>query len=137
MKKTVLFLAAVLVCVFIAGCGVNNRRSTASPGNGDSDSGIVGVWETKYYEDSYFNPSLTLREDNTFTFRVNLLEGFGNIDGTYEVKDSRIYCEVEKRDFGGFVGDDIDEFVFLIENGELIYESSYIGMTNNGDHFVR
>ncbi len=83
------------------------------------------------------NVLLLNTQHNTFTLTVNLLEGYGTIIGTYVPLDNYIVFEVEDRDFGGFIGEDVDYFsMLLLPNGNLEYSGLQIGMIVDGTLFL-
>ncbi|MBQ6066342.1 MAG: dockerin type I repeat-containing protein [Clostridia bacterium] len=108
-------------------------------GGDDHSEDVLGVWcnynSLVSYQDFY--PKITFNGDHSFSFRVNLYAGMSDVKGTYEVKENRIYCTVKERNFSGFAGDTVNEFVFKINDNELIYEGETIGMTETGDAFKK
>jgi len=100
---------------------------------------ILGKWFS-YEPDSHPNentPTLTLNEDGTFHFYVNLLEGMGSVEGSYEIYGDYIECSVASMDFRGFLGDDVTSFALSIGENTLIYNGDPIGDTNPGAVFRR
>ena len=99
---------------------------------------VFGVWreyDGALAPDGY--PTLTLNKDYTFRFVANLLEGMGNITGSYTIYEDIIHCYVSYRDFMGFTGDTLTELVFRVNGSELIYMSDYLGWTEPGASFKR
>ena len=102
----------------------------------DSVKQLFGVWQQQDSALSpMYYPTLTLNEDHTFHFVANLLEGTGNITGTFAIKENKIHCYVSERDFMGFAGDTLTELVFRVTGSELIYESDNLGWTEPGASF--
>jgi hypothetical protein len=66
----------------------------------------------------------------------------GNVHGTYELQGGGEYrFRVTNRDFSGFIGDDVEEFVMVVSGDALIYSSdssdSGIGVTGKGSVFFK
>ncbi|WP_195276766.1 hypothetical protein [Anaerotruncus rubiinfantis] len=111
-------------------------------------SAVAGkyVSEPEGVDEQYW-PTLTLREDGTFLFRVNLFAGMGRIEGSYlfHEADKTITLQVESRNFeGGVMGETMNEFYFDVASDEsLMYrgnddpELEPIGVTNPYDLFKR
>jgi len=103
----------------------------------------AGISENKYfieqqneYAGSGYEPELTLHPDGTFMFLVNLFAGMANVYGTYELNGDVYTFHVSERNFGGFAGDDVDEFKMMISGDRLIYlNDDMIGVTNTGSVF--
>jgi hypothetical protein len=61
--------------------------------------------------DDYEVATIMLSPDFTFEMTVNLLEGFGRVDGTYTIKNGIITCNlVNKNDLTGFTGQELETF---------------------------
>ena len=56
---------------------------------------------------------LNMYAENKFMMKVNLCAGIGTLHGTYAEETGRYLMAVQRRDFSGFAGDDIQEFAFL------------------------
>ena len=105
---------------------------------GDPGGDVSGVWrEVDSGAVQEYCPTITLNDDHSFHFSVNLLEGMGNVEGTYEINGDKVCCYVDSRDFSGFVGDTLTELVFGINGNELVYESGDIGITMPGASFQK
>ncbi len=157
MKKALILILACLTVLAAVGCvkvsSEAPRSSESEETNAAAQSGgnepaetqpepqneIVGVWicdKTGYTSPEYY-PKIVFKADQTFEFTVNLYEGMGLSKGTYEITVDTVRCSVQSKNFSGFTGDKLTEYVFRIESGSLIYESTMIGMTDNGDRFDR
>ena len=79
---------------------------------------------------------ITFYPDGTFSMVANLYEGLGNVYGTYTVLDDRLSCVVDSRDFGGFVGDDVQEFEMIFAGDNLQYSGSQIGTCVDGSIYT-
>ena len=92
-------------------------------------SAVAGkyVSEPEGVDEQYW-PTLTLREDGTFLFRVNLFAGMGRIEGSYlfHEADKTITLQVESRNFeGGVMGETMNEFYFDVASDEsLMYRGN-------------
>jgi len=149
---------ALLLCLLLTlfGCGqpaaepttANAMQATTPPAApttagpesqaGNPAPSILGEWYS--YAESHpdeYAPVLTLNEDGTYHFLVNLLEGMGSVTGTYEVHGGVIECTVASKDFWGFLGDDITSFEFSIDESTLIYNGNSIGDTGPASVFER
>lgn len=89
-------------------------------------------------------PTLSLREDQTCCFTVNLLTHMGHMEGSYTVQGSSLEIIVDEVDFDGFIGDDVRELRFdlggegiMLYRGSASDEEQVIGMTNPYDIFKR
>ena len=126
MKRRIICLAFVFVLLFNAFAFTGCKKTS-----------VVGKWYCEFTGVEESDPQITFSAFKTFTFRVNLYEGMGVTKGTYRVKGDRVYCSVKSIDFSGFAGDDVYEYVFRFENGDLIYEGEPVGATYSGSRFVR
>ena len=114
---------------------------TTAPKSGPTSpaSEILGKWYA-YDEGSYpdeYAPALTFKDDGTYHFLVNLLEGMGSMTGTYEVRDGVIKCAVTDKDFYGFRGDDITAFELSIGKSTLVYHGAAFGTNESETSFER
>lgn len=95
-----------------------------SPGYGEDSVSPGGAHRyvnfRQGYADEYLS-NIILRDDGTFTFNINLLERMGYLSGSYVMDGSMLRLIVSERDFLGYTGDDIDEFIFTIDEDTLIY----------------
>jgi len=144
-----MFVAVVVMAVFfMAGCTTNtileqnnntdrtnsqqNNTDQNNQNNQDNDTvkDVTGRWifrENDSAKLEHYNV-LILKEDMTFELVVNLYEGMGNINGTYSRNGDKIECKVSSRDFYGFLGDEVEQFAFVITEGALNYQGDTIGM---------
>ena len=100
---------------------------------------ILGTWY-HYEEGSHpdeYAPALTFNGDGTYHFLVNLLEGMGNVTGTYEVLDGVAVCTVDSIDFWGFLGDGATVFRCSVGENALTYDGDAFGVTGPGAVFTR
>ncbi|MCL2815395.1 MAG: hypothetical protein FWD23_12410 [Oscillospiraceae bacterium] len=101
-------------------------------------SEIIGTWHDFLHNGAVESSDLIdFGADRTFSLRVNLLEGTGNITGTYEIVGGYIECKVTSRDFAGFAGDDVDEFSLYIDENMLYYYGGDIAEIETGVIFYR
>lgn len=88
-----------------------------------------------------YQPSIEVFRDGTFIMKVNLYEGMGTIEGVFIQDEDLLYMTVTSRDFSGFVGDDVDSFVFWYwrwnDYEDLNYWGDTIGMTQEDDVFIK
>lgn len=84
---------------------------------------------------------ITFYDDNSFVMVVNLYEGWGNLTGSYYFESpGYFYCTVQRKDFSGFAGDNLQEFslavmsegTYAIDLGD-VYS---IGMVESGEYFL-
>lgn len=69
-----------------------------------------------------FRPELTLREDGTFSFYINLLSAMGTATGTYEINGVEMVLSIQSVDFEGFSGDDATQFLFdIVSDHSLMF----------------
>jgi hypothetical protein len=96
----------------------------------NQNSGLTGTsWILSNSVGSGDSSTTISFDDNSFSLRVNIYEGMGIVTGTYKVQGSSIVCAVSGRDFSGFIGDNVNEFQFQIQNGnEIIYTGQNIGV---------
>ncbi|MDO4582417.1 MAG: hypothetical protein Q4B96_07545, partial [Bacillota bacterium] len=105
--------------------------------NSGIDVALAGYFvcaDENSYAPGYF-PSLTLNEDGSCEFYVNLAEAMGTVSGYWQISaDGRmISLIVESRDFSGFTGDDVDEFVFeVLDNDRILFQGPQIGLIWEG-----
>lgn len=110
-----------------------------TPEPAPAQSSYVGIFydTTDQYAPEY-TPSITFGADGSFNFYVNLLEGMGDIFGTYSESGGVISCTVTSRDFMGFAGDTMGSFSFTAVDGNtLVYNGEMVGGTQPGTSFVR
>ncbi len=161
MKKYVanpMVILLVVGLVLVMGCA--RRQAPGSEGTHVSSTSTSGekkasaevdyaalageyVFEIKEVDPVNY-PTLILREDQTSTFRANLLTHMGNFQGTYALEGQKIRFFVEEKDFDGFACDQVQELRFdLSGGGGLLYrgsdqdEEQVIGMTSPYDLFKR
>ena len=92
--------------------------------------------EHSYMRENDLYAAITFYPDGTFSMVANLYEGLGNVYGTYTVLDDRLSCVVDSRDFGGFVGDDVQEFEMIFAGDNLQYSGSQIGTCVDGSIYT-
>lgn len=103
---------------------------------GQPEEGIYYVTEdVTFYFDGDEQSWITLYLDGTFLMRVNLYEGFGSVSGVYEGTGTGFHFEVTNRDFGGFMGDDVERFDMIVTDSRLMYRGEPIGTTFQGTMF--
>lgn len=96
-----------------------------------------------FYENSgqyapEYTPRITFAADGSFDLLVNLLEGMGNIYGTYTETNGYIECTVTSRNFMGFAGDAMGFFTFTaIDTNTLVYSGEQVGLMGSGTYFLR
>jgi hypothetical protein len=61
---------------------------------------------------------LNLYAGNTFMMKINLCEGIGTLYGTYAEEAGAYLMSVQRRDFSGFAGEDVQEFAFIKVSGD-------------------
>ncbi len=136
MKRTLLAMGLVFLLFF--GCGetsqtISQQAPQANPGE--------YIHQDRTVEEQYW-PTLQLDTDGSFTFTVNLLSSMGQITGQYSVQDQKVVLTVGKRDFDGFLGDDVKLIYFDVASEDsLLFRGTDtgepIGMTEEMDLFVR
>lgn len=166
MKKFVLALVLVMLMAMVTGCktkettksGTESTVSGEKSGETQGQSAQSGVMpdssssevnaDANPYAGKFVSdakdikpenlPAIELKEDGTFKMTVNLLEGMGLIEGVWVETAGEFMMEVEKRDFSGFIGDDVDYFGFTSKDkNTLVYTGESIGMTDDGSIFIR
>jgi len=159
MRRTVISLALIAALAVSFGCAQKDPAApdpvttasaatasasiagTAATSAAAASPAVFGKWyDSDLLEYGENCPALTLNEDGTFHLYVNLLEGMGNIQGTYTIDGDDgdiIACHVVSRDFLGFEGDDVDYFKFVSNRDTLIYEGGGICETRSGSVFRR
>lgn len=77
------------------------------------------LYETTYVSIPY--PSyITFYSDGAYTLNINLFTGYSYDFGKYTILDNQIICNVSKRDWNGFTGDDVYTYSFyIIDNSHL------------------
>ena len=122
-----------------------NERSSEADSSDDHDnsatsssvSGMIYMQEGNVIGEDTCPRFILNDNEGTFEFRVNLLEGMGNILGDFYFEDEKLIMDVKQRDFGGFTGDDIDRFEFAMDGESLVYAiEEYIGETKMGSRFI-
>lgn len=92
--------------------------------------------EHSYLLENDMYAKITFYPDGTFSMVANLYEGLGAVSGTYTVLDDHLECQVGFRDFGGFIGDDVDEFSMYFVGDQLQYSGSQIGTSFDGAMYL-
>ena len=118
---------------------LNSLISTAFEKLEEAVYGPDNEWSTSehyYMKENDMYASITFYPDSTFSMVANLYEGLGNVYGTYTVLDDRLSCQVESRDFGGFVGDDVQEFEMIFVGDNLQYSGAQIGTSVDGSIYT-
>lgn len=92
--------------------------------------------EHSYLLENDMYAKITFYPDGTFSMVANLYEGLGAVSGTYTVLDDHLECQVGYRDFGGFIGDDVDEFSMYFVGDQLQYSGSQIGTSFDGAMYL-
>lgn len=118
---------------------LNSLISTAFEKLEEAVYGPDNEWSTSehyYMKENDMYASITFYPDGTFSMVANLYEGLGNVYGTYTVLDDRLSCQVESRDFGGFVGDDVQEFEMIFVGDNLQYSGAQIGTSVDGSIYT-
>ena len=118
---------------------MNALISTAFEELKEAVYGPTNEWsasEHSYTRENDMYAAITFHPDGTFSMVANLYEGLGNVYGTYTVLDDRLSCQVESRDFGGFVGDDVQEFEMIFAGDNLQYSGSQIGTCVDGSIYT-
>lgn len=118
---------------------MNALISTAFEELEEAVYGPANEWaasEHSYMRENDLYAAITFYPDGTFSMVANLYEGLGNVYGTYTVLDDRLSCQVESRDFGGFVGDDVQEFEMIFAGDNLQYSGSQIGTCVDGSIYT-
>ncbi len=103
----------------------NASQAQVTPGTYISDKGS-----------GEYNPTITLKSDGTFTMKVNLFEGMGNVSGTWQNHNGMLDCRITSRDFSGVSGDTVTAFNLYVSAGSLSYAGEALGMTQWGDSFL-
>ena len=118
---------------------MNALISTAFEELEEAVYGPANEWaasEHSYMRENDLYAAITFYPDGTFSMVANLYEGLGNVYGTYTVLDDRLSCVVDSRDFGGFVGDDVQEFEMIFAGDNLQYSGSQIGTCVDGSIYT-
>lgn len=118
---------------------LNSLISTAFEKLEEAVYGPTNEWsasEHSYTRENDMYAAITFHPDGTFSMVANLYEGLGNVYGTYTVLDDRLSCQVESRDFGGFVGDDVQEFEMIFAGDNLQYSGAQIGTSVDGSIYT-
>ena len=118
---------------------MNALISTAFEELEEAVYGLANEWaasEHSYMRENDLYAAITFYPDGTFSMVANLYEGLGNVYGTYTVLDDRLSCVVDSRDFGGFVGDDVQEFEMIFAGDNLQYSGSQIGTCVDGSIYT-
>ncbi len=115
---------------------VAENKEKASENNNTSDLVLICS-----KDEGYKTAKFTVIGENEFLMVVNLLEGYGNITGSYIVTEEGSYvCTVEDKDFSGFVGDEISGFTLKPINEDKyiinLHNVDYIGDLSDGCIFV-
>lgn len=77
---------------------------------------------------------LELNDDGTFSFKVNLCEGIGNIKGNYKEENNTITLTDLTKDFAGsFVGTELRQIVLNRENEIKLVIKNQIGCISEND----
>ena len=92
--------------------------------------------EHSYLLENDMYAKITFYPDGTFSMVANLYEGLGAVSGTYTVLDDHLECQVGYRDFGGFIGDDVNEFSMYFVGDQLQYSGSQIGTSFDGAMYL-
>lgn len=92
--------------------------------------------EHSYLLENDMYAKITFYPDGTFSMVANLYEGLGAVSGTYTVLDDHLECQVGHRDFGGFIGDDVNEFSMYFVGDQLQYSGSQIGTSFDGAMYL-
>lgn len=92
--------------------------------------------EHSYLLENDMYAKITFCPDGKFSMVANLYEGLGAVSGTYTVLDDHLECQVGFRDFGGFIGDDVDEFSMYFVGDQLQYSGSQIGTSFDGAMYL-
>lgn len=90
----------------------------------------------------YNTASITLKPDFTFEMEINLLSGFGNAKGSYEIGENKVItCNVSTVDFEGFTGDDIKAFELQPKGSDgytiRFLDVEFVGALNDGAVFTK
>ena len=125
MKKIpVLFCASLLL---LSACGTGSSAAmTAKPLSENKPVVDLGAPEVTYISTNEnftgkYSPSVTFREDGTFTMHENFYEAMGDYEGTYSFDGTYYECTVSSVNVSGFAGDDVKEISFLQFNGNMLW----------------
>ena len=96
---------------------------------------LKSIYVSEEYDYTQENASAVFNTDGTFVMTVNLLEGFGDFNGTYTLEGadgvvSAIRCTVTGKNFSGFTGEELASFVLTAQA-----DGTYI-VTLDGIEFV-
>lgn len=113
--------------------------TSSAPTPAPAESAFVGT----YYDASgvappEYTPAISFAADGSFHFAVNLLEGMGEITGSYAEGAGVIECAVSSINFSGFAGEGISAFsLTVVDANTLVYNGEMVGATSAGATFVR
>ncbi len=114
----------------------NNQNDDSKNNNVSDDKNTVS--KKNVYEEykASFSPlyqaedpysSLTLYDDNTFKYDVNLCEGVSSIDGKYEKDNDKLVLSSLENMFHGFSGDDLETITFEIQSDGTLKSMEDVG----------
>ena len=71
---------------------------------------------------------IIFNDNSSFELSVNLCEGYGKVNGKFEVKEKNILLTELKMNFAGYTGDDSKELKFeIISDNEIKFLSDGFG----------
>lgn len=116
-----LFCASLLL---LSGCGTGNAASESSRPPQENNASALAPSVTYISSNENFSgeyrPSVSFREDGTFTMHENFYEGMGDYLGTYTFDGTYYECSVSDITVSGFAGDDIKSISFLQFSGNTL-----------------
>lgn len=152
VSSSVVQIESVLVPVSSApflGDGYDASATSLLQSTPDPDAAWLVSFVGKYvcadegsFAPDYF-PTLTFHEDGTFHFWANLLEGMGDVRGTWHKGDDidglpSLRLMVTETAFSGFIGDNVTQIDLIVQDqNTLVWSADTIGGTNRGDVFTR
>lgn len=167
MKKILALTLAFVLAFCLCGCALTGGESgdptpSAPASSNNSSSNEVSSEESSKDESSqpeapkgedallvcpmegsmYNTASITLKPDFTFEMEINLLSGFGNAKGSYEIGENKVItCNVSEVDFEGFTGDDIEAFELQPKGTDgytiRFLDVEFVGALNDGAVFTK
>ena len=101
----------------------------------------LGTW---YQQEGDFSrpeyiPAITLNEDGTFTFRINMAEGMAEATGTYftQIGTDTLYCSIDEEYYSWFIFETVRHFGLRADGDTLVFEGEQIVYTEPGVTFKR
>ena len=109
-----LLVVTVFVLITLSGEGNVNLRNNASSGiiRKLKDTDVTGMYNVKKDKNSH----LQLNSDGTYNLNLNACDGYLELDGVYEVRDSNVYL-LNKSSYEDYPSlKDNEEFHFTLLN---------------------